>query len=643
MRAPSLTTLVSLPLAVLAAPAAGQVVQTAYLKHSHTDPGDLYGNALAIDGDTLVVGAWYDDSGADGVNGDAADGSAPDSGAVFVYRRSGSSWAQEAYLKASNPEAGDQFGVSLDLSGDTLIVGSWQEDSDATDVDGDESSNAAPNSGAAYIFVRDASGSWTQEAYLKASNAETDDTFGFRVQVDGDTAVVSASGEDSAATGVGGDEADNSAGAAGAVYAFTRTSTTWSQSAYIKPSTSGVGDAFGDSLALDAGTLAVGVDREDSSSGGINGDQDDNSLLNAGAVFVFVESGTTWVQQAYIKASNPGYQDRYGTVTLDGDTLIVGARAEDSGATGVNGNALDDGTPYAGAAYVLVREAGVWTQQAYLKASNTGTWDYFGVSVALDGDTAVIGARYEKSAATGINGNQSDDSANNAGCAFVFLRDGATWTQHAYLKADNTGAGDQFAFSAFLSGDDLVIGGMFEDSAASGVDGDGQDDSAAQAGAAYTFDLGLEPGLPYCHGVACPCGNDDPDAGCATSTGAGVLLGASGSASVASDDLVLTATGVPAWQTGLVFLGASQIFAPFGDGQRCVGGFTGRFPIHNAGPGGTIVEGPGMAAYTQAMLPQQVWITAGDTWNFQCWGRDPGGSCGSGFTLSNALALTFAP
>lgn len=153
-------------------------------------------------------------------------------------------------------------------------------------------------------------------------------------------------------------------------------------------------------------------------------------------------------------------------------------------------------------------------------------------------------------------------------------------------------------------------------------------------------------GTPYCFGDSgCPCGNDDPmgDAGCATSSGSGVQLTASGSTSVGADDLVLTATGVPLQQTGLMFLGDQQIFAPFGDGQRCVGGFTGRFPIRSAGATGVIVEGPGLAAYTLTSLPSQAWIDPGDTVHFQCWVRDPGGPCGSSFTLSNALSVSFTP
>ncbi|MFN0137698.1 MAG: FG-GAP repeat protein [Phycisphaerae bacterium] len=153
-------------------------------------------------------------------------------------------------------------------------------------------------------------------------------------------------------------------------------------------------------------------------------------------------------QQAYLKASNTEANDQFGySVAVSGDTVVVGAYQEDSNATGVNGNQANNLLSSAGAAYVFVRSGAVWSQQAYLKASNTGAGDRFGISVAASGDTVVIGASLEASSATGVDGNGTDNSAANAGAAYVFVRSAGVWSQQAYLKASNTEANDQFGRS----------------------------------------------------------------------------------------------------------------------------------------------------------------------------------------------------
>ena len=131
---------------------------------------------------------------------------------------------------------------------------------------------------------------------------------------------------------------------------------------------------------------------------------------------------------------------------------MIGAYTEDSAATGVNGNQADNSAFASGAAYVFVRSGSTWSQQAYLKASNTGPNDLFGASVAISGNTVVVGAFGEDSAATGVNGDQTSNSATDSGAAYVFVRSGSTWTQQAYLKASNTGASDFFGISTAISG-----------------------------------------------------------------------------------------------------------------------------------------------------------------------------------------------
>ena len=258
------------------------------------------------------------------------------------------------------------------------------------------------------------------EAYLKASNTGGTDLFGHSVSLSGDTLAVGASQERSSATGVNGSQSDNSARNSGAVYIFTRSGRTWSQQAYLKASNTGARDNFGYSVSLSGDTLAVGARLEDSSATGVNGSQSDNSVRNSGAVYVFTRSGTTWSQQAYLKASNTGLNDEFGrSVSLSGDTLVVGAVGEASSATGVNGSQSDNSVRNSGAVYVFTRSGTTWSQQAYLKASNTGEADWFGYSVSLSGDTLAVGASLEESSATGVNGDQKDNGAAGSGAVYV--------------------------------------------------------------------------------------------------------------------------------------------------------------------------------------------------------------------------------
>ena len=386
--------------------------------------------------------------------------------------------AQQAYLKASNTGASDFFGASVAISGNTVVVGAYGEDSAATGVNGNQANNSAIDSGAAYVFVRSGS-TWTQQAYLKASNTGASDFFGASVAISGDTVVVGAYDEDSAATGVNGNQANNTAIDSGAAYVFVRSGTTWTQQAYLKASNTGVSDLFGNSVAISGDTLVIGAYTEDSAATGVNGNQADNSAFASGAAYVFVRSGSTWSQQAYLKASNTGPNDLFGaSVAISGNTVVVGAFGEDSAATGVNGDQTSNSATDSGAAYVFVRSGSTWTQQAYLKASNTGASDFFGISTAISGNTIVVGAYGEDSAATGVNGNQASNSAIDSGAAYVFVRSGSTWTQQAYLKASNTGASDFFGGAVAISGDTVVVGAFDEDSAAN---------NAADSGAAYVF------------------------------------------------------------------------------------------------------------------------------------------------------------
>lgn len=465
--------------------AATQFAQEAYVKASNSDAHDQFGWTVALSGDTLAVAVGSEDSNATGVNGNQADNSAPNAGAVYVFTRSGATWAQQAYIKASNTNAEDQFGFSVALSGDTLAVGARYEDSSSTGIDGNQASNGSLESGAVYVFTRVGT-TWTQQAYIKASNTGADDEFGQSVSLSGDTLAVGASDEGSSATGVGGNQADNGAQSSGAVYVFTRVGGTWSQQAYLKASNTGRFDRFGWHVSLSGDTLAVSAPGEDSRATGIDGNQSDDSAPDSGAVYVFLRSGSVWAQQAYVKASNTDAGDTFGwRLSLSGDTLAVGAYLEDSAATGVNANQADNSAPDAGAVYVFVRGGTAWAQQAYVKASNANAEDNLGFSLALSGDTLAIGAQAEASAATGLNGNQSDNTARRAGAVYVFSRAGTSWTQEAYVKASNTGAFDNFGTSVAVGGDTLVVGALGEASNATGINGNQTNNSAPDAGAVY--------------------------------------------------------------------------------------------------------------------------------------------------------------
>jgi hypothetical protein len=328
------------------------------------------------------------------------------------------------------------------------------------------------NAGAVYVFVYDGS-DWSQQAYVKASNTGAGDQFGTSVSLsdDGNTLAVGAYLEGSSASGINGSQADNLALNAGAVYVFVYDGSDWSQQAYVKASNTELSDLFGRSVSLsgDGNTLAVGADRERSSTSGIN-TVSDNLAQNAGAVYVFVYDGSDWSQQAYVKASNTDANDQFGySVSLsgDGNTLAVGANWERSSTSGIN-TIPDNLVLYAGAVYVFVYNGSDWSQQAYVKASNTDGGDQFGTSVSLssDGNTLAVGASWEESSASGINGNQADSSARQQGAVYVFSRSFSNWSQQAYVKGSNTVGGNHFGTSVSLSGDGntLAVGALYGDS-----------------------------------------------------------------------------------------------------------------------------------------------------------------------------------
>jgi FG-GAP repeat len=466
----------------------------AYIKASNAKKDDQFGFTVALsgDGNTLAVGTTAADSAAKGINGNQADHSALNAGAVYVFTRGGGNWLQQAYVKASNAKASDQFGASLALSadGNTLAVGATGESSSATGVNGNQADTSMPGAGAVYVFTRSGT-TWSQQAYVKASNTgdkEDGDQFGYSVALssDGNTLATGAIAEKSAATGINGDQTNKGADGSGAVYVFTRNGDTWAQQAYVKPwNTTARGALFGYSVGLSGNgdTLAVGTYDED---------------RGKGAVYIFTRTGSTWSQQNRLVASNAEPGDSLGcsiSISDDGNTVVAGAFDEDSLLRGIqppnegsNDAASDVST---GAAYVFVRNGATWTQQAFIKATNTRLNDQFAwaLSLSRDGNTLAVGSHLEDSGATGLNGDQEDASAEDSGAVYIYARSGTTWTPVAYVKASNTRASAEFGISLALNADGKVLAvGAFKDGGGgAGINPARSAKPAAESGAAYVY------------------------------------------------------------------------------------------------------------------------------------------------------------
>lgn len=311
-----------------------------------------------------------------------------------------------------------------------------------------------------------------QEAYLKSTNIGSD-VYGNDVAISGRFAIVGAASEDGSGTGVN-PAPDDLAANAGAVYVYERINGVWTFHSYLKASNTDANDAFGADVVIDGDLLAVSATGESSNATGINGDEANNDAMNSGAVYIFRLEGDTWVQEAYLKASNSDTNDRFGTaLALDGDTLVVGAPDDEGMHTET------------GSAYVFVRSAGVWTEQARLNAAIWRDRDDFGTSVAIDGDVLVVGAPNEDGSATGVNGDNNNDS-NNAGAAYVFKRSSGTWSEIAYLKASNTDPEDRFGSAVTISGNTIAVGSVHERGSIGGINPVTNND-VLRTGAVYVF------------------------------------------------------------------------------------------------------------------------------------------------------------
>ena len=385
--------------------------------------GDAFGFAVALsgDGNTLAVAAPYE--GGDRASTAAApNNGAPRAGAVYVFARgAGGAWdRQAAYLKASNAEGavagqadgGDQFGLALALSadGNTLIAGAWNEDGDfhshidASQGNVDTSNNVAAEAGAAYIFTRTAANSWTQQAYLKASNAGAGDQFGSAVSIssNGNVVAIGAFHEDGSVADDGSPNNDHDGGEeTGAAYVFARNGASWSQQSYLKAARGAHLDWFGYNLALSAqgDLLAVGAPFEMRHDG-----------MKGGVVHVYSRATGFWSLQSDVESVQTfSVAALFGTtIAFDGNgrTLVVGA---------VGANVTQ------GQAYQFVRVGSEWRQQNVFAAGNPDVGDQYGVSVALSADShrLFIGAAGEAGDASST-ASDPNNAAPSAGAVYVY-------------------------------------------------------------------------------------------------------------------------------------------------------------------------------------------------------------------------------
>jgi len=355
-------------------------------------------------------------------------------GAAYVFTRTGTTWSQQAKLVANDGVMGDVFGSSVSLFGDTALIGAYGDDIGANGV----------QQGSAYVLVRNGT-TWTEQAKIVAPDGVAGDYFGVSVSLSMDTALIGAQLTDEKGTD------------AGSAQVYVRMRTTWTRQAKLIPSDGAASDNAGISVALSADTAIVGSAMHDVGA---------NS--NQGAAYIFVRNGTMWTEQAKLIDNDGGTDHQFGvSVAVNGDTAMVGS--------------IQDATKgvAAGAVYVFERNGTTWTQQAKLVANDGSAGAYFGFGISIVGDTAVIGAYGD---------------ATQQGAAYVFVRNGTTWTQQAKMLPNPTGGYKRFGVSTSLSGTSVAIGSMWDD------------DLGIDAGAGYVFTLLQQNGDACTAAAACGSG-----------------------------------------------------------------------------------------------------------------------------------------
>jgi hypothetical protein len=396
-------------------------------------------------------------------------------------------------------DAGDGFGASVSLDGDTVVAGAF----------GNNAEGVA--SGAAYVFKRQ-SGGWVEEAKLVPDDAEAFDFFGTSVSLFADRALIGSIGD------------DDDGPASGSAYVFERLvadGSAWTETAKLTASDAATSDVFGSAVALDGDVAVIGAPRVD----------DDGE--DSGAAYVFRFDGSDWIEEAKLTASDAQPLDSFGSaVAVSGDVVVIGAFLDD-----------DDGLD-SGSAYVFGYDGTVWTERAKLKASDGDAGKLFGASVAVDGETIAVGGQFAPGSsiyvfgpdgggwtelqkltvaegigfAVSISGDMiaagaflDDEAAQGAGAAYVFRLSGSTWVQDQKLVASDAEAFDRFGFAVSTDGAGVAVGADLDD------------DSGPNAGAAYVFEADTTAEPPVADA------GDDSVTECASPEGAVVALDGSGS------------------------------------------------------------------------------------------------------------------
>ena len=368
---------------------------------------DAFGFSVGVDNGVAIVGAYHDDD------------KGTDSGSAYIYRYNGVTWIQEQKINASDGANSDVFGWSVSISGDVALVGSILND------------DRGLNSGSAYIYRYNGS-SWIQEAKINASDGAAGDEFGNVVSIQGNVALI------------GSPQDDDHGGASGSVYVYRYNGSSWIQEQKITPSDGAAGDYFGAAVSLDDDVALIGAR------------VDDDNGTDSGSAYIYQYDGTSWIQEQKILASDGSAGDWFGmSVSLSNDVALIGSRLDD-----------DNGTD-SGSAYIYRYNGTSWIEEQKTLASNGAADDWFGLSVSICGDVALMGAY------------RHDGNGSNSGLVYHYRYDGASWVEEQILTASDGTGGDEFGY-AVSNVDNVVLVGAI-----------GDDDRGTNSGSAYFYELNL--------------------------------------------------------------------------------------------------------------------------------------------------------
>jgi hypothetical protein len=543
-------------IAISTAPEAWAQCHEQQISASNSAELDVFAWSLDLEIDRLVIGAV------------ATDNACPtnpncNSGSVYVFHKTGGTWTEKVQLVGSDTAFRDQFGHDVGISGDRILVGAHLKD----------------GGGAAYIFAYDGT-NWVEEQKLLGSTIQDNWHFGHSVALHGDIAVVGTMRD------------EHQGFETGSAYVYQRSGGTWIEQDWLIASDAASGDRYGRSSDVEGDYIAIGSHLHD----GIGAD--------SGSAYIYErdDNGTpgdvlddSWPEAAALVPSDTHADMLFGRcVDLSNNVLIVGASQADN--NGV----------MTGAAYIYFRTpGGTWTEVQKLTADDGMDGDRFGISVALDGSYALVGAR------------AADQNGTDSGAVYVFTRTPSGYFQTGKILGIDTAAGDQLGHETGVQveGTTALIGSRFN-----GV-------AAPNGGSAYLFSLDDCLGTSYC--------DITPN-----SAGPGAEIRTAGMQSISGNDFTLISTGAIPSKVGLFFYGPNQINIPLGNGRLCVGGVVRLNPPILSDPSGVATRQVDFTTFPAGSGPNP--ITPGSTWNFQHWFRDPAGG-GSGFTLSNGVEVSFIP